>query len=61
MQVRWLKTGDFRREVLSTYFSSKFITLNNQHVCHDAARRMGLSVTADPCFNSDALPTVAKH
>ena len=43
----------FRREAVSTYLGCKFITLSVhliclQHIHHDAARRMGLSVTAKP-------------
>ena len=50
-----LKIGDFRCEVLSTWFGCRFITLSVhliclQHVCCDAVRRVGLSVTADPCI-----------
>jgi len=55
MQLRWLEMGDFRREALSTYLSRKFITLSvHLHVRRDAARRVGLSVTADPAFGGHA-------
>ena len=54
MQVRQLKTGNFRREALSTQLGRKFITVSVhviclQHVRRDAARREGLSATADLC------------
>jgi len=49
-----MEIGDFRREALSTQFGRKFITLSVhliclQHVDRDAARRAGLSATADAC------------
>jgi len=54
---------DFRREALSTQLGRKFITLSVhliclQHVRRDAARRVGLSAAAGPCFRLESVYSV---
>ena len=64
MQVRWLQIGDFQREALSVWLSRNLITRSVrlaclQHIHRDAARRVGLSATADPlCFLYPPTPLV---
>jgi len=55
-----LATFDAKRCQLSSVATRKFITLSVhltclQHVRRDAARRAGLSATADPCFHKQVV------
>ena len=66
MEVRQLKIGDFRREVLSTQLGRKFITVSVhlmclQHVHCDTACRTGFLATADPCYTQAYLQLSIKH